>query len=147
MVPFIISKIWVSCVIFFWIQNGFDVIFHSPAENYIIFYESIFQLFYQKLLIKRWLCSCVELALWIVIAFTIFNKSGNSPVKIDILIMWAEGNIIRSGIADNSSRGILEGHVDLFSSEFIISSISSLDTWAITKFIWLRFCRNLDGIY
>ena len=55
------------------------------------------------------------------------NNSGNSPVKIDILLMRDKGNIIRSGITDNSFRGILEGSVDLFSSEFIISIISSLD--------------------
>ena len=55
-----------------------------------------------------------------------YNKSGNSPVKIDIL-MCAKANIIRSGITDNSFRGILEGPVDLFSREFIILSITSLD--------------------
>ena len=35
--------------------------------------------------------------------------------------------IIRSGITDNSFMGIPEGPVDLFSTEFIILSISSLD--------------------
>ena len=35
--------------------------------------------------------------------------------------------MIKSGITDNILRGILDGPVDLFSKEFMISSISSLD--------------------
>ena len=41
--------------------------------------------------------------------------------------------------------GKLDGPVDLFSKELMISRISQLDTCAITKFISLRFLRNLEG--
>ena len=51
----------------------------------------------------------------------------NCPVSNDILIMYARGMIIKSGINGNSFRGILVGPVDLFSRELIMSSISSLD--------------------
>ena len=39
------------------------------------------------------------------------------------LIMYARGMIIKSGINDNKFRGILDGPVDLFSSELIMSNI------------------------
>ena len=42
-------------------------------------------------------------------------------------MIYAKGMIIKSGINDNNFRGILDGPGDLFSNEFIISSISSLD--------------------
>ena len=43
-------------------------------------------------------------------------------------MIYAKGNIIKSGITDSSLRGILYGPVELFSKEFIMSRISSLDT-------------------
>ena len=36
--------------------------------------------------------------------------------------------MIKSGIRCNNFRGMLDGPVDLFAKEFIISNISSLDT-------------------
>ena len=39
--------------------------------------------------------------------------------------------LIKSGINDNNFKGILDGPVDIFSSETIISRISSLDIWTL----------------
>ena len=55
-------------------------------------------------------------------------KSGYTPVRNDILMIWAKGIIIKSGITDNIFRGILDGPVDLFSKELMMSNISSLAT-------------------
>ena len=53
--------------------------------------------------------------LCIGITLTIFISLGNTPVKNDILIIYASGTIIKSGIKVNNLNGILEGPVDLFS--------------------------------
>ena len=41
----------------------------------------------------------------------------------DILITYAKGMIIRSGIKESNLRGILHGPVYLFSNEFIFIAI------------------------
>ena len=61
------------------------------------------------------------------ITLTSFNKSGYTLDCKDILIINVRRTIIKSGINDNNFKGILDGPVDLFPSEFIISRISSLD--------------------
>ena len=43
-------------------------------------------------------------------------------------MIYAQGNIIKSGIMDSSLRGILYGPVDVDSKEIMMSRISSLDT-------------------
>ena len=60
-------------------------------------------------------------------------------------MIWANGKITKLGIADSIFRGMLDGPEDLFSRECMIYSISSLETWAIVRLIWLRFFKNLDG--
>ena len=89
--------------------------------------------------------SWVDPPLRIGITLTSFNRSGYTPDCRDILIIDARGVIIRSGINDNNFNGMLEGPVDLFSNEYIMSRISSLDICAITKFIWLRFFKKKEG--
>ena len=74
-----------------------------------------------------------------------FN-TGNITLKNDILIIWAKCKIITLGITDSIFRGMLEVPEDLFSKECMKSSISSIDTWANTKFIWLQFFNNLGDI-
>ena len=88
--------------------------------------------------------SCVGPPLCVGRTLISFNKSGYTQDCKDILIINARGMIIKSGINDNNFKRILDGPVDLFSVEFIISRISSLDTsnnkgYLITiffKFIW-----------
>ena len=60
-------------------------------------------------------------------------------------MIWASGKIIRSGIRANSFSGMLDGPLDLFGSEFMISNISSLDIWAIKNSVSIRFFKNLEG--
>ena len=57
-------------------------------------------------------------------------------------MMKAKGIIIRSGITDNIFNRILEGPVDLFSSDFIISRISSLDTAQSKKLFEFYFSET-----
>ena len=66
--------------------------------------------------------------LCIGITLTIFISLGNTPVENDLLIIYASGIIIKSGIKDNNLNGILEGPVDLSSNYvkyLLIGSVSN----------------------
>ena len=62
--------------------------------------------------------------LCIGITLTIFISLGNTPVENDLLIIYASGIIIKSGIKDNNLNGILEGPVDLSGPQLIFQRIN-----------------------
>ena len=62
--------------------------------------------------------------LCIGITLTIFISLGNTPVENDLLIIYASGIIIKSGIKVNNLNGILEGPVDLFPRALIIEELN-----------------------
>ena len=68
--------------------------------------------------------SCVEPPLCSGITFTMLSFSGKIPLEKDMLMIWHQGNTIKSATVWRRFRGILDGSVDLLFKDLIISSTS-----------------------
>ena len=77
--------------------------------------------------------SLVEPLFWIGMMLAIFSVSGYIPVINEVFNILHKGRIITSGINLRRLIGILNGPVDLFSSEHIIFRTSSLEICATIK--------------
>ena len=71
--------------------------------------------------------------------------SGKTPVENERLIILQSGTTMISATIKSNFKGMLAGPMHLFGRAFITFRISSSDIWAIIRFNWLRFLRNLLG--